>query len=191
MIYLVRHAATDWSGVRFCGTTDVALSDEGRRQAAALARVLAERTRGAASIRTSPARRARETAQAIAGPAAPLIDDRLREANFGSCEGLRYEDLERSEPAVARALLVPGARIDWPGGESWSALAARTREAWAEAGRLPGPVVLVTHGGPARALLELIGCPGDPPAPAEVLALDDASGWRCAWRWRPEAAVAP
>ena len=61
-LWLVRHGATEWTATRqHTGRTDIALTAEGRREAAALYQPL-DRQAFAASF-TSPLVRARETAK--------------------------------------------------------------------------------------------------------------------------------
>ena len=94
-VYFLRHGETEWNRERrIQGSTEwTDLTPDGMR--------LAEETcRGmrAAGIRfdriyTSPYRRARHTAERIAGGGvgpAPVVDRRLREMCFGRYEGVRY-----------------------------------------------------------------------------------------------------
>jgi len=123
---LLRHGQTPLSAERrFAGRGDVPLTDAGREQAAAAAARLAQRG-GIDVIVTSPLRRARRTAEAVAEAThAPLlVDDDLAEADFGKWEGLTLPRLARSgrkrwPPGwLARMLLRPAARASrpWPGG---------------------------------------------------------------------------
>jgi broad specificity phosphatase PhoE len=92
-IYLIRHGATILSAEdRFAGATDVDLSDEGRRQAEALAVRLSDDH--ITAVYCSPMRRTIETATIIARPQelTPILRDGLREINHG-----RWESLQRSE----------------------------------------------------------------------------------------------
>ncbi len=182
-VVLVRHAATGWSGVRFCGRTDLPLSDVGRTQAIELAQRLAEARLTVATVRSSPAGRALESAMPLADALGAGLDsdERLREVDFGLAEGRRFDEIERRWPAIARSLLAGELAIDWPGGERASDLAARmepvAREL--EVGR-DADVVLVTHGGPIRALAALLGVrsgTSDSLAPAQVLVLERQPRW--------------
>lgn len=92
-IYLIRHGATILSAEdRFAGATDVDLSDEGRRQAEALAVRLSDDR--ITAVYCSPMKRTIETATFIAQPQGltPIPRDGLREINHG-----RWESLQRSE----------------------------------------------------------------------------------------------
>ncbi len=94
-LFLVRHGATTLSAEdRFAGSTDVPLSDEGRRQAAALAERL--RHDPIAAVYCSPMRRTIETASLLAEPhrVDPVTRPGLREIDHGRWEGLTRHDVE-------------------------------------------------------------------------------------------------
>jgi broad specificity phosphatase PhoE len=122
-VWLIRHAATAWTGVRWCGRADPELSTDGQRAAQVLASDLAaelhDRLAGSALLLVSPARRARQTAAFIADAigAAEIVDPELVEVDVGMAEGLTWTELEAGHPAVAAAI-ARGVRPDWPGGET-------------------------------------------------------------------------
>lgn len=92
-LMLIRHGATILSAEdRFAGSTDVALSDEGREQAQCLAQRLAGEP--LAEVYASPLSRTQETARIVAKPHAkePIARDGLREIDHG-----RWEQMTRSE----------------------------------------------------------------------------------------------
>jgi probable phosphoglycerate mutase len=98
-IYLIRHGATLLSAEdRFAGATDVDLSEEGRRQAEALALRLSDDH--ITAVYCSPMRRTIETATIVARPQGltPLRRDGLREINHGRWESLRRSDVEAQFP---------------------------------------------------------------------------------------------
>ncbi len=95
-IYLVRHGATSLTAEdRFAGSTDVDLSDEGRRQVAALA----ERLKGENldAVYASPMQRTMDTARILASPHGlePRPEPGLREIDYGRWEGLSRSEVER------------------------------------------------------------------------------------------------
>ncbi|MCC7361272.1 MAG: histidine phosphatase family protein [Anaerolineales bacterium] len=95
-LYLVRHGATVLSAEdRFAGSTDVELSDEGRAQAAALGRRLADA--GLVAAYCSPLRRTVETATLITHGSGltPQPADGLREITHGHWEGLTRAEVEQ------------------------------------------------------------------------------------------------
>ena len=98
-IYLIRHGATILSAEdRFAGATDVDLSEEGRRQAEALALRLSDDR--ITAVYCSPMKRTIETATIIARPQGltPILRDGLREINHGRWESLRRSDVEAQFP---------------------------------------------------------------------------------------------
>ena len=172
-LVLVRHAATEWSGLRLCGRTDPSLSSAGRAQLAPLC----ERVRGMAlrdrTVLSSPARRALETARAIAEAigADVRVDDRLQEADLGRADGMTFAELETAFPEIARAMAM-GDPVDWPDGETAGSLADRI-DALARELEMGGvDRIVVTHGGPMRAFLTRSGLSSARLiAPAELVVL--------------------
>ena len=163
-VWLIRHAATPWTGTRWCGRADPDLTAAGRRAADALAVQLAPELPADAAIWSSPARRAQATATAIgrAGEHVVVVEDLLAEVDFGRVEGLTWTELSTAEPDLVAAL-VGGGPIDWPGGETAGALAARAETM---AGRIVRArrhhaVVVVSHGAFIHALARSLGLGGD------------------------------
>ncbi|HEX3493549.1 MAG TPA: bifunctional RNase H/acid phosphatase [Streptosporangiaceae bacterium] len=153
---LLRHGATPLSAERrFAGRGDIPLTDDGRRQAAAAAARLSERG-GLDVIVTSPLRRARRTAEAVAqASGAPLVvDDDLVEADFGAWEGLSFAEASAKSPDEMKAWLA-SADAAPPGGESFTDVARRVLRAL---DRLldaypERTLVLVSHVTPIKTLL--------------------------------------
>ena len=150
-IVLVRHAATAWSGLRYCGRSDPPLSERGRADAARLATSLGSTLGAEWLVVSSASRRAVATAEAIASAAGVVrveVDDRWREADLGVAEGRTFDELAADHPDLAAALAAGDLAIDWPDGEPHPSLAHRVGAAWdalLERGR---PAVVVTHAGP-------------------------------------------
>lgn len=144
-LLLVRHGPTEWTAERrLQGRTDIDLSGAGRREARRLREVVAEwmpRT-----VVVSPLARTRSTA-AILSDLVPVVDDRWAEASLGRWEGRTPDELGRDYTRWRSGTLVP------PGGEDLDALEARVADAAHDAAALPGPVLVVTHGGVIRAAL--------------------------------------
>jgi probable phosphoglycerate mutase len=154
-LYLARHGETDWNAEgRWQGQTDVPLNPLGREQA----RELAARVRGAGirAIATSDLLRARQTAEIVAaelGLVVGHVDPDLRERRFGCFEGLTRDEVAARHPEAWAAYVAdPGPAP--PGGESRVDLLGRLVPAVVSvATRLPGPLLVIMHGGSMRALL--------------------------------------
>jgi broad specificity phosphatase PhoE len=90
--------------------------------------------------------RARETAAAIAKDVE--LDRRLREIDFGLCEGMTFEEIASRWPAVAGSLVSDPTSFVAPGGESFVKFNARVDEFVAD--RLAGVdrnIAVVAHRG--------------------------------------------
>ena len=165
-LWLIRHGETAWSlSGAHTGRTDVPLTEEGQRRAAALGSLL--RGHEFAQVYTSPLVRALETCR-IAAPAGPVqIDEDLMEWDYGQYEGLTTAEIR---------LVAPGWTV-WrdgvPGGETIDAVAARARRVIESAASAGGDVALFAHGHFLRVLaacwLEL------PPTAGACFALGTAS----------------
>jgi broad specificity phosphatase PhoE len=95
-LLLLRHGQTEWSRAgRHTGRTDVPLTTTGRAAAAALAPALASRNVIAAF--TSPAGRARLTAE-LAGLGNAVVDPDLQEWDYGGYEGLTTAQIRKDRP---------------------------------------------------------------------------------------------
>lgn len=165
-LLLVRHGETDWSGRRYCGRTDLPLNAAGRVAARALAaRLAGELAHASASgvvprirLVSSPLLRARQTAEALLEVFTEThlrIDARWSEVDFGSAEGLTYEELRLAQPELADRVAASAFAIDWPGGETAIAFAARVTAAFDDVARSHGPTLVVSHGGPLRLAIAL------------------------------------
>jgi alpha-ribazole phosphatase len=154
-ITLIRHGSIGCDLYqRLIGSTDVPLSEEGRRQSQRLTAAFQERSHS--TFYCSPLRRARETARAALDPypAEMVIDPDLREIDFGQWEGMTFEQVNtRNADAVSR--WASGAvDFTFPGGETIADFAKRVeRAARRMAADETGTVVAFTHGGVIRHLI--------------------------------------
>ncbi|MGS2587657.1 bifunctional RNase H/acid phosphatase [Streptomyces hebeiensis] len=163
---LLRHGETVLTPEkRFSGSggTDPELSPVGRRQAEAIAASLAERGT-VQDIVSSPLRRCRETAAAVAARLGleVTVEDGLREADFGAWEGLTFAETRDRYPDDLNAWLASPSVAPTGGGESFATVARRieaTRDRLLE--RYRGrTVLLVTHVTPVKTLVQLaLGAP--------------------------------
>jgi probable phosphoglycerate mutase len=152
-VVLVRHGATSWSGRRYCGRSDPPLNAAGLAAAVSMAAALAPILSPGVRIVTSPARRALQTAAALAAAAGIddiEVDEGWREADFGVAEGRTFEELTALEPDLADALARGDTDIDWPGGETAAELRGRIAAAWTALVAGGRPAVVVSHAGALR-----------------------------------------
>jgi ribonuclease H / adenosylcobalamin/alpha-ribazole phosphatase len=163
---LLRHGETPLTPEkRFSGSGggDPALSAVGRGQAERATEALADR--GIDAVVSSPLRRCRETAGAVALRLGlpVVIDDGLREADFGTFEGLTFAEAQERHPEALRAWLASPEAAP-PGGESFAEVgvrvaAARDRLLTAYRGRT---VLLVTHVTPVKTFVrQALGAPAE------------------------------
>jgi ribonuclease H / adenosylcobalamin/alpha-ribazole phosphatase len=179
---LLRHGETPLSTERrFAGRGDIPLTEEGVRQAAAAAGRLAARG-GIDLIVTSPLRRARQTAEAVAqATGAPLLaDDGLVETDFGTWEGMTIKEASQRWPDEVSAWMT-SVDVAPPGGESFTDVISRVNAALDRllAEHQFRTLLLVSHVSPikiaaCRAMLA-------PPAALFRIQLDVASLCDVAW----------
>ena len=177
-LVLWRHGRTTWNlERRFQGQSDVELDETGRSQARAAAKQLALLPPD--RIVSSDLQRARVTAQALADLVGLPVDEdpRLRETYAGSWQGLDRDQLQRDH-AQELAAWAAGSDLRPGGGERRTEVAARMVDGIEDAlAPLPegGTLVVVTHGGAARAAVgQLLGLPPEHWAILGVLT-------NCAW----------
>lgn len=155
-VYLVRHGETDWNAtMRFQGHTDISLSDKGREQAYALATRLAHEN--FAGIYASDLGRARETAEILARPHNLKVREEpgFREINFGSWEGLTFDEIKEKYPEAAANWWEKPLETRAPGGETLQELVDRCMQSLYQiCCRHRGEQILVvSHGGVVRSII--------------------------------------
>lgn len=158
---LVRHARTPWNREgRFQGGQDIALSEEGRMQAEAVGRALADHPLQA--VYSSPLRRALETAAPIAAPhrLAVQAHPAFAEMAFGRWEGLTASEIQALDLEDYRRWLEEPHRALVPGGERLDEVRERVLAGLGDlrARHAGQTVALVGHGVSSRVLvLEALG----------------------------------
>ncbi len=157
-ILLTRHGHIE--GIkpeRFRGREPLALTDQGRAEAAAVARRIAAAWRPS-RIYTSPMDRSVKTAAAIAeasGLAAAEICDDLNDIDYGAWQFKTFADAEAENPALFAAWFGSPQLVRFPQGEALQDLAARTANAvrYVLSRHPDDTIVLVGHDSVNRALL--------------------------------------
>src|SRR2546426_9366946 len=138
-VLLVRHGQTEWSlSGQHTGTSDIPLTDEGRRQGERLGERLAGRE--FELVLSSPLQRALETCRLAGLSDQVQVREELREWDYGTYEGRTTADIRADRP-------------DWylwrdgcPDGETAAQVAARTDRIVAELRGLEGDGAVFAHG---------------------------------------------
>jgi broad specificity phosphatase PhoE len=142
---LVRHGQTEWTlNGRHTGSTDIPLTEEGRREAEAVGRRLAGRK--FALVLSSPLGRALETCRLVGLGDVVQVRDDLREWDYGDYEGLTSVQIREERP-------------DWylfrdgcPNGETAERVGERVDRVIAEVRAVDGDAALFGHGHCLRVL---------------------------------------
>lgn len=151
LVYLVRHGQTTYNiERRFQGQLDVPLSEEGEKQARAVADWLALQPVSFSALYSSDLLRALETARTIAARIGliPQQERALREIHVGEWQGLVSDEIEARFPGQLSGWhdQAPGFRV--PGGETTAELQRRMLDWYRQAiavhrGRA---IIVVSHG---------------------------------------------
>lgn len=200
-VLLARHGETPWNAEgRYQGKRDIALSDNGERQAQLLGDRLADVA--VTHAVASPLGRARRTAELALGAARVSMlrfDEGLMEIGHGDWEGLLASEIRARDPGLLQAWRDAPETVQMPGegGESITAVLDRAWPAFARACDGLGPddtLLLVAHDAVNRVILcRILGLPlvrmwsfrqapttlnlleGDSVASLEVVRLNDCS----------------
>jgi len=139
---------------RYVGSTDVSLSEQGRRQAGAIKDLL--HSRGFDHCVCSPMKRCRETATAVmeSREISIEIDKDLREIDFGQWEGMSFDDILKTSPDQVKRWAAFDPSFAFPAGEKIGDFFTRIGDV---AGRMTDDpadtILLCTHGGVIRAMI--------------------------------------
>ena len=144
-VFAIRHGETSWSlSGHHTGTTDIPLTENGRRLAQRMRPVLA--TKAFELVLCSPRQRARETCELTGLGDKAVIDSDLVEWNYGEYEGLTLKQIHE---------VVPGwliFRDGCPGGEMPEQVGARVDRVIARSRAVAGNTALFAHGHVLRVL---------------------------------------
>jgi broad specificity phosphatase PhoE len=138
-VFAIRHGETEWSlNGRHTGTTDIPLTDNGRRLAAILRAVLSEHH--FALVLVSPLERARETCELAGVAVNAIVEPDLVEWGYGNYEGLTPRQIQDQAPGWL--IFQDGC----PRGETPEQVGARADRVIARVRALEGDVALFAHG---------------------------------------------
>jgi probable phosphoglycerate mutase len=191
VLYLARHGETEWNALgKLQGANDVPLNDRGREQAKALGIALA--SEGIVRLAASDLARAKETLEIAAASLGPIdlardlvLDPDLRERSFGPFEGLTRDECAVRFPdhwsAWQTSNVVP------PGGEHTPLVIARMKRALHRHFDRGGPMLVVSHGGAMRLILnELTGLTHAPIGNGAIYRIEERSGIYDVRAWQPQ-----
>lgn len=149
-IMVIRHGKTLANEKHlYCGSTDLPLSESGRRELAGKKLPVPEPCRYV----SSGMGRADETLEALFGPVEYERNPKFREVDFGIFEMKSYEML-KEDPEYLTWITGDNMANTPPGGESGNAMTERVLKAFRELTEGEENTVLVTHGGVIAALME-------------------------------------
>lgn len=155
-ILAVRHGQTEWNlAGRNQGHADIELDETGRRQSMDLARAL--RDEAFSAIYSSPMKRATQSLEQLQNGRnfRVILDDRLKERNYGLWEGKTQEEAKASHPALYVAYHTDPTTYAPPGGENGIELFCRVGYFVCDLleKHESGNVLVISHGGTLSALI--------------------------------------
>jgi probable phosphoglycerate mutase len=166
VVVLVRHGETDWSrDGRHTGRTDIPLTEEGRRQATALAGPLAGWR--FTLVLSSPLQRALETCRLAGYGGQAQVRPELMEWDYGRYEGRTSRQIAAENPEWSLW------RDGGPDGETPADVGRRADRIIAELRQAAGDILLFAHGHVLRVLAAR--WLGEPPGGGRHYALQTAT----------------
>jgi probable phosphoglycerate mutase len=152
-LFAIRHGETAWSlSGQHTGSTDIPLTDKGRRLAKKMRPILTRRT--FELVLCSPLQRARETCELVGFGDRAVIDSDLLEWNYGEYEGMTPRQIQEIAPGWMIF------RDGCPGGESPEQVGERVDRVIARSRSVDGDSALFAHGHVLRVLVaRWIGLP--------------------------------
>ena len=144
-LWLVRHGETEWSASgKHTSRTDVPLTEHGRQRAVELGEYLAG-TKFAAVLR-SPMGRARETSEIAGFGGVAVVDEGLREWDYGVFEGRTTREIQAEIPgwSVWKDEIVGGETVEQVGVRA-DGVIARALSFGAATADCDGKVALFAH----------------------------------------------
>ncbi len=154
MIYLVRHGESEANiSKRYCGITDVELSQLGFEQAKEAGKILKDKT--IHNIFSSPLKRAKNTAEIIADEIGfnkndIVIEKSLTEVNFGIFENLTWEEIVEQYAEESQTWVEFKHKYKFPKGEGYDDIILRISDFF---DNVPDNSLIATHYGVIQSLL--------------------------------------
>ncbi len=163
-VYLIRHGETeDADSRRYKGHIDVPLSENGIAQVKRLADHLSKNA-DLKAVYCSGLSRAVKSAEIVAGPfnLKPIINDGLKERNFGAWEGMTFDEIKEKWPDAFNAWAENPLQFSPMEGESTLDVRDRAMKTFNDIvpKHKEESIAIVAHGGLNRAILcELLCVP--------------------------------
>ncbi|MGM0420090.1 MAG: alpha-ribazole phosphatase [Bacillota bacterium] len=149
---IIRHGETEWNKAgRYQGQLDVELNQKGREQAEKAASYLSQKEMEL--FISSDLSRARQTAEIIAAEVRIKAEEilqfsGLRELDFGTWEGQRFEEIKADQPEALSAWIQDPLKNPPPEGEGLLDFQERIQEVFRQIlARPEKKIAVVTHGG--------------------------------------------
>jgi len=150
-IGLFRHGATTFVN-RYVGSTDIALSAEGIAEVKRQHDFLA--AQGFDTVYCSPMQRCLQTHRLLQFQEECIVDERLREIDFGDWEGRTFEEIVRSTPDLVAQWGRNTADFGFPRGENIDHFRKRVQSfCKLLQNQRGGNILILTHGGVIRHML--------------------------------------
>ncbi|WP_374721354.1 histidine phosphatase family protein [Peribacillus tepidiphilus] len=150
-VVFVRHGMTSWNqDKRYLGHSDEPIIEQEMESYQSLKKFFL--TNPPDIVYSSDLLRCKQTAAFLFSERKTIIDQRLRELNFGSWEGKTYDDL-KGNPTY-RQWIDNWEKMSPPNGENGQDFKKRVREFWDDCIKSKAnSIAIVTHGGVIRQLI--------------------------------------
>ena len=146
-LIITRHGKTEWNKKRLWQSiSDIELSEEGKKQIKKLSKRL--KNHNIEIMFVSPLKRARQTAEEIRKfhpNAQIIIDDDLKELNFGIFEGLSDEQIKEKYNEIWEAREKDKFNYKIPGGESYAETEVRALRILNKIMKTKKDTVIIAH----------------------------------------------
>ena len=155
-LILLRHGEVPFTNIGFLSKTNLTLTEKGIEQAKKAAKLL--KNEAIQIIFSSPSLRCLQTAKIIAERLGKqiILDEKLREVDFGIFEGLSLEEARRKYPEIYEARLKDKWNFRIPKGESYKDAAERFLEFLKEIEGKYESVLCVTHVTVIKVILKVL-----------------------------------
>ncbi len=150
-IFLLRHGNTGYLG-RYIGASDVPLSPDGVEEICNLHQFI--KRYHFDLVICSPLLRCRQTFENLNLNQTVIVDERIREINFGRWEKLTFDEIEKCDPVLLKQWASSEKSFEFPEGESTNNFISRVEDFSKYIYSLRGNrVLIITHGGIIRHLI--------------------------------------